>query len=241
MKDPSTADGPPMSHETIREDTPARVRKFVFDHFLEHATPPVVEQLMTAFSLSRNEAAGVLHDLESARHIALVSGTDRILMAFPFSAVATPFRVTVRGRQYFANCSWDAIAFHAMLGEPVLVDSFCHHCAAPIGVQLSDGRATLVDPAEALVYLALPPTQWWQNITTTCSNTMVFFASPEHRDASALCMSADLAVSLTPNQVHALSVPIYARKFAIDYARPSKQELLDHFAAIGLSGDYWKL
>jgi hypothetical protein len=241
MTDPSTTDRPLMSRETVRGDKPARVRKFVFDHFLEHATPPVAEQVMTAFSLSRNEAAGVLHDLEAARHIALVSGTDRILMAFPFSAVATPFRVTARGRQYFANCSWDAIAFHAMLGEPVRVDSFCHHCAAPIGVELRDGRATLVDPQEALVYLALPPAQWWENITTTCSNTMVFFASPEHRDASALCASAESAASLTPDQVHALSVPIYAAKFAIDYARPAKQELLDHFATIGLSGDYWKL
>ena len=225
----------------IREDTPPRVRKFVFDHFLEHAAPPVVEQLMTAFSLSRSETAGVLHELESSRHLALVGGTDRILMAFPFSAIATPFRVTVRGRQYFANCSWDAIAFHAMLGEPVRVDSFCNHCAAPVGIEMRDGRATFVDPAETLVYLALPPTQWWENITATCSNTMVFFASPEHRDASALCASAGMASSLTPDQVHALSVPIYAGKFAIDYSRPSKQQLIDHFAAIGLSGDYWKL
>ena len=70
---------------------------------------------------------------------------------------------------------------------------------------------------------------------------MVFFASPEHRDASDLCGSDDAAVSLTPDQVHALSVPIYERKFALDYARPTREELLDHFAAMGLTGDYWKL
>lgn len=29
------------------------VRKFVFDHFLEHAAPPLIEQVMTEFSLSR--------------------------------------------------------------------------------------------------------------------------------------------------------------------------------------------
>lgn len=220
---------------------PAQVRKFVFDRFLEQAAPPVVEELMTAFSRSRDEATEVLRSLESDRHIALVKGTARILMAFPFSAVATPFRVAVGDRRYFANCAWDAIAFHAMLGADVRVDSFCHHCAAPIAIEMTDGRATRVEPAQALVYLALRPTQWWEDIVTTCANTMVFFASKEHRDASDLCAPADAAASLTPDQVHTLSVPIYARKFALDYARPSKQELLDHFAGMGLTGDYWQL
>ena len=220
---------------------PQRVRKFIFDHFVDHAAPPVVEQLMTGFVVSRDDATQVLRALEGARHIALVKGTARILMAFPFSAVATPFRVTVRDRQYFANCAWDAIAFHAMLGDDVRVDSFCHHCAAPIEIEMTDGRAAHIEPHAALVYLALRPTRWWEDIITTCSNTMVFVASPEHRDASDLGAPAQAAASLTPDQVHALSIPIYARKLALDYARPSKQELLDHFAAMGLTGEYWQL
>lgn len=223
------------------DDRSALVRKYVFDHFLEHGSPPVLEEVMTEFSLSRAEASQVLHDLEAARHLILVKGTDRILMAFPFSAIATPFNVKVRNRGYFANCAWDAIAFHAMLGEEVRVDSFCHHCAAPIRIDLADGRAVRVEPEGSIVYLALPPTEWWADITTTCSNTMVFFASPEHRDASALCAAADSAASLTPDQTHRLSLPIYTRKFALDYARPSKQELLDHFAAMDLAGPYWTL
>ncbi|MGH2462978.1 MAG: alkylmercury lyase family protein [Candidatus Limnocylindria bacterium] len=223
------------------DQLPQRVRKFIFDHFVENATPPVVELVMTEFHLSRAEAAEVLQTLEGDRHLALVKGTARILMAFPFSAVATPFRVTVRERQYFANCAWDAIAFHAMLGDDVRVDAFCHHCAAPIQVEMTDGHAARVEPQNALVYLALRPTQWWDNIITTCSNTMVFFASSEHRDASELGAPSQAAASLTPDQVHALSIPIYARKLALDYVRPSKQELLDHFAAMGLTGEYWQL
>jgi hypothetical protein len=218
-----------------------RVRLFIFEHFLEHAVPPVAEQLMIRFSLTRGAASDVLHDLEAARHIALVKGTARILMAFPFSAVATPFRVTVRDRAYFANCAWDAIAFHAMLGDDVRVGSFCHHCAVPIEIELRDGKATTVDPPESLVYFALPPTQWWDDIITTCGSTMVFFASPEHRDASELCAGAGLSASLTPDQVHTLSGPTYSTKLALDYARPSKEVLLAHWAAMGLTGDYWTL
>ena len=222
-------------------DLHRRMRLFIFEHFREHTAPPVVEQMMTMFSLPRAAAAGVLHDLEAAHHIALVKGTERILMAFPFSAIATPFRSTVRGRSYFANCAWDAIAFHAMLGDDVRVESFCHHCAMPIQIELQGGQAKRVDPDECLVYFALPPTQWWEDITTTCGNTMVFFASPEHRDASQLTAGADQSASLTPDQVHTLSGPSYATKFALDYARPSKEVLLAHWAAMGLAGDYWKL
>jgi Alkylmercury lyase len=222
-------------------DLAARIRKHIFDRFLETTTAPVVEELMTAFSVSRDAVIGVLHELEEARHIALLKGSARILMAFPFSAIATPFRVTVNGRRYFANCAWDAVAFHAMLGAEVRVDSFCHHCGVPIRVEMSGGRAALIEPAETLVYLALKPTEWWDDIVTTCSNTMVFFASGEHRDASDLAAPVESAASLTPDQVHALSGPIYATKFALDYARPSREALLAHFEAIGLRGPYWKL
>jgi len=221
------------------EELQRRVRLFIFERFRDQAIPPVVEQVMTEFSLSREEAVDALRALEEAHHIALVRGTARILMAFPFSAVATPFRITAAGRHYFANCSWDAIAFHAMLGQDTRVDSYCQHCAEPIAVEMSGGRATRVEPAATLVYLARRPTQWWEDITTTCSNTMVFFAGPDHRDASDLSVSADGAASLTLDQVHALGAPIYAGKFALDYVRPTRDQMLAHYAALGLTGDYW--
>lgn len=221
-------------------DLGPRVRKAIFEHFLEHAEPPVIEELMTGFSLTREAAGAVLRGLEAARHLALVKGTDRILMAFPFSAVTTAFRVEIGDQRYFANCAWDAIAFHAMLGTPVRVDSFCHHCGRPIAVELRNGRVVQVEPPETVVYLAVPAARWWDDIIATCSNTMVFFASPGHRDASSLCAS-DGGATLTPDEVHRLSVPLYARRLAIDYARPAKPELLAHFRSLGLSGRFWEL
>ena len=218
-----------------------RVRLRIYEHFQEHARPPVVEELMTEFGLTRAETVGILRDLASARHLALVNGTARVLMAFPYSAIATPFRVTADGTSYFANCAWDAIAFHEMLKTDVQVDSSCHHCATPIRIDLAGGQATLVDPAATLVYLALRPTQWWEDIITTCSNTMVFFAGPDHRDASDLSTSSDSAASLTPQQVHELGKPLYERKMKIDYERPSGHQLAAHFASLGLTGPYWQI
>src|SRR5216683_4776414 len=108
-----------MSHPDTSENLQKNVRKYIFDHFEEHAIAPVLEQIMRRFGLNRASAFKVLVDLQSARHIALLTGTQRILMAFPFSSVVTPFRVKVAGkdREYFANCAWDAVALHVTLGE----------------------------------------------------------------------------------------------------------------------------
>src|SRR5437870_13486212 len=117
-------------------------RKFVFDYFVEQAVPPVLEQIMERYRLRREEAFAVLKGLEEARHLKLVSGTQRILMAFPFSAVATPFRVTrpVIGRRFYATCAWDAVAFHSMLLELTRIDGRCPLCAAPRSIEI--GRAS---------------------------------------------------------------------------------------------------
>ncbi len=232
----------PLPFADVSEPTlDQRVRLSIFQRLADTARPPVVEELMAEFDLSRADAVASLARLAEARHVALVKGTARILMAFPFSAIATPFRVTA-GREYFANCAWDAVAFHSMLNRDIRIDSFCHHCGEPIRIEMRDGAATLVEPAETIVYLALRPSQWWEDIITTCSNTMVFFSSPAHRDASDIAeASPDSSASLTPDEVHALGIPLYERKLSIDYARPSRDELNAHFASLGLTGPYWQV
>jgi hypothetical protein len=98
-----------------------------------------------------------------------------------------------------------------------------------------------VEPAATIVYLALRPTEWWTDIITTCSNTMVFFAGPDHRDASTMCAPIDQAASLTPDQTHALSLPLYKGRLTIDFTRPTRDELNAHFASLGLTGLYWQI
>jgi len=225
------------------DDSLARdVRKYVFDHFLEQAVPPVLEQIMERYHLDRVEAFAILKGLEDARHLKLVPGTQRILMAFPFSAVATPFRVTrpVIGRRYYANCAWDAVAFHAMLHEIIRIEGRCHHCAEPISVELAGGRSR-ASPSRPVVYLALPAAQWWNDIVTTCSNHMVFFSSEAHMDEWRKAAQAPEGAVLTLEETHALSVPIYKDKLRAEYVRPGKDQLITHFRSLGLAGDFWRL
>ncbi|TMA05932.1 MAG: hypothetical protein E6J94_08275 [Methanobacteriota archaeon] len=224
------------SHDLVQD-----VRKYVFDHFLEYSVPPVAEQIMKRFHLGRPQALEVLQALETGRHVRLVPGTQRILMAWPFSAVATPFLVTRRNRRwYFANCAWDAVAFHAMLNEEIRITSQCHDCAETIALTLSNGR-TIATPREPVVYLSLPASRWWEDIVNTCSNHMVFFRSRSHLDDWKRENSIDDGATLTIDQTHALSVPLYRDRTKLDYVRPSKEELTAHFQALGLTGPFWEL
>src|SRR5438876_11873511 len=88
---------------------------------------------MQKVGVDRTSAFNVLVELQSARHITLLPGTQRILMAFPFSSIVTPFRVRIAGkdRDFFANCAWDAVAIHVALGKEQWIASYCHDVFPP--------------------------------------------------------------------------------------------------------------
>jgi Alkylmercury lyase len=220
----------------------ARIRLSVFQTCLREGFPPSVERLMGELDLSRENIEAGLDRLDKARHLKLVPGTHRILMAFPFSAVATPYRVVVDGgRSYFANCAWDAIAFHAMLKRPVRVESFCYHCGAPFSFEIRD-RAFVGPPTAApIVYLGLPASEWWSDIISTCSNTMLFFSSAEHlrawKDSEPDARGATLSVDLMIR----LSEPLYGGRLDVGFTRPSRDELIQLFQKLELMGEFWKI
>jgi alkylmercury lyase-like protein len=233
-----------MSQSFSAENLQKNVRKYIFEHFEEHTTPPVLEQIMRKFGLDRASAFKALTDLQSARHIALLTGTQRILMAFPFSGIVTPFRVKVTGmeKEYFANCAWDAVAIHVALGKEQWISSYCHHCSEDIRIHLKDQRV-ISQPSDnqPLVYLALPASKWWENIVVTCSNNMVFFSSKDHLAEWIKSSAATGGEPLTIDQTLRLSVPIYKTKMNIDYARPSREQTIAHFQSLGLTSDFWKI
>src|SRR3989304_3440312 len=147
-----------------------QVRAFVYAKFLESAHPPMAEEIMAKFSLERPETAQLLKSLEAQKGLALLKGTDRILMALPVSALTSPFVVKLdNGKEYFANCAWDAVAFHVMLEAWVEIRSFCHHSGAKIEVRISSSGQAETDPTGVLVYLAKPANQWWVDIIDACS------------------------------------------------------------------------
>ena len=176
--------------------------------------------------------------------IALLPGTQRILMAFPFSSIVTPFRVRTAGkdRDFFANCAWDAVAIHVALGKEQWIASCCHHCAEDIKIHLRDQRlVSQGSHSQPLIYLALPASKWWENIVLTCSNNMVFFSSKDHLAEWMGTGSFTRGEALTIDQTLRLSLPIYKEKMSLHYARPSREQTIAHFQSLGLTGDFWKI
>src|SRR6267378_8188306 len=233
-----------MSQTGISENLQRNVRKYIFEHFEEHTTAPALEQIMRKFRLDRTSAFKVLVDLQSARHIALLTETQRILMAFPFSSIVTPFRVKVTGKEkeYFANCAWDAVAIHVAVGKEQWISSYCHHCSEDIKIHLKDQKLVSQQlDNQPLVYLALPASKWWENIVLTCSNNMVFFSSKNHLAEWIKSGNVTGGEALTIEQTLRLSLPIYKTKMSLDYARPSREQTIAHFQSLGLSSDFWKI
>lgn len=220
-----------------------RVRKFIYDTFVETSHPPIVQHIRDRFEMGRDEVVSILKSLQAHRQLTLVPGMDRILMAHPFSAVITPFRARLRcGREYFINCSFDTLALHISLhGEPMTVSSFCHHTGQQIEISLDGGKVQWLHPETTIVYLGIPAVRWWEDIINTCGNMFLFFASQDD-------LSDWLATTKPDSPGEALSIeetlhvvqPAYEHKLALDYERPLGDEMTRHFKKIGLTGPFWE-
>jgi len=58
---------------------------------------------------------------------------DEVRLAYPFSALPTPFVVRLEdGRERFACCAIDALGVAAMLEARIVIRSRCHHCGEPL-------------------------------------------------------------------------------------------------------------
>lgn len=117
------------------------VRAAIYDHTAAHGRVPAPGEIAQATGLGRGELRAALGRLAERRLLVLEPDGETIRMAPPFSGVATQHRVRVGDRDYFANCSWDALGVVAALGPPGLVRSRCEQSGEPLELAVGDGRA----------------------------------------------------------------------------------------------------
>jgi len=223
----------------MNEVSARTLRKYIFDFFLETTRAPLAEEMMPKFGWSRGEVLAHLQELQAAHHIFLLPGTERILMANPFSSLPTPFRVSAGRRQYFANCAWDAIALHVVLDQDVRISSFCHHCGAPLEFGLSK-RTVSPEGRGVLVFLQTPVSKWYDNLLTTCSNTMMFFLSEPHLAEWKRAHPGFTGAELTIDKMIQAVTPISMGRATLEYQMPSRDQLMAHWESIGLEGTFWR-
>ncbi len=132
---------------------------------MRRRTPPSAEEIAHEVGTTTADVETSLRRLAVDHVLVLAPGTTSIWMAAPFSAIPTPFDVTVGGRHYFANCIWDALGIPACLHADARIDSSCPDCAEPMRLDVRDGA--LKEPADGVLHFAIPAAKWWEDIGAT--------------------------------------------------------------------------
>jgi len=144
----------------------AAARTQIYEYIFGKGRIPSLPELAGALSQPEADTGASLKRLAEAHMLVLAPDSDEIVLANPFSAVASPFAVTVDGRQFYAACIWDALGIPAMLGHDGVINTSCGCCGLPMQVTISGGTAAASAP-EALAHFALPAARWWNDIITT--------------------------------------------------------------------------
>jgi hypothetical protein len=140
-----------------------RVRTHVYDVTMRTGTPPKTGEVAREMSTSRDIVAGALRRLADAHVLVLQPDTGEILMANPFSAVPTAFRVETEEVSAYGNCIWDALGIPAMLQRDARIITSCADCGASAEITVSAGAVR----GEGLLHFAVPAREWWNDIVFT--------------------------------------------------------------------------
>lgn len=97
-------------------------------------------------------------------HALVLDPVGEILLANPFSAVPTAYRVQADGRWWYGSCAWDAFGICAALHADGRIETSCPDCDEPISLELRGGRP---DDESLLFYCPVPAASWWDDIVFT--------------------------------------------------------------------------
>jgi hypothetical protein len=141
------------------------VRLAIYRSFVSDGVPPTAQEVADELDSPAEDVEASLHRLADAHALVLQPESSSIWMAAPFSAVPTPFDVTVGELRYYANCIWDALGIPACLHADARIDTSCPDCAEPLRLEVRDGA--LEEPAEGVIHFAVPAARWWEDIGAT--------------------------------------------------------------------------
>ncbi len=104
----------------------------ILERFLATGGPVKVEEVAVVLPAhDPGEVADAIARLDE-KDLILVDG-GRVILAYPFSGTPTGFLVVLTdGSERYAVCAIDALGIPAMLGQPVVIRSHCHHCLEPL-------------------------------------------------------------------------------------------------------------
>jgi len=141
-----------------------RVRAIVYDGFLSEGAALEQAEIAERLSLPKAGIAAAFERLAAAHLLVLQPESRELLMANPFSAVPTGFRVRCGERAWWANCVWDGLGVLAMTGLDGVLATSCPDCGEALTLGVSAGRLL---SGEGLIHFAVPAAHWWEDIVYT--------------------------------------------------------------------------
>ena len=143
----------------MNDDFDKQVRSQVYDLTMREGTPPLSSRIAGA----QSAVLASFRRLADAHMLVLQSEGGEILMAGPYSAVPTPFRVRANGVAAYGNCIWDALGIPAMLRSDAEIDTSCADCGTSASIRIVDGALI----SQGLMHFAIPARHWWKDIVFT--------------------------------------------------------------------------
>jgi len=120
---------------TRRAGRETAVSRRVLQLFVDRGGPIPLEEIVAGFpDVSPESTRQALLKLDDDDLIRMQAG--HVDLAYPFSALPTPWVVRLPGGQErFACCAVDALGIAPMLGLPVGIRSRCHHCGEQLALE----------------------------------------------------------------------------------------------------------
>jgi Alkylmercury lyase len=140
------------------------IRNATYRLFADGGAPPSRAAVAVAAGADETQVADAWQRLHDVHALVLDPASRKLRMANPFSAVPTAHRVKTDGRDWYANCAWDAIGICAALDSDGVIETECPDCASSIRLEVSGKR---IDDETLLFHALVPATRWWDDIAFT--------------------------------------------------------------------------
>lgn len=146
------------------EKADLELRNATYQLFAELGRAPSAGEVADAVDVSLETVRDGWQRLHETHALVLDGETGDLLMANPFAARETEFKVSTGNRKWFANCAWDAFGIGAALGVDSVIETICPDCAGPIHITVTGG---VPDDEAPVFHVLVPAARWWDDITHT--------------------------------------------------------------------------
>jgi Alkylmercury lyase len=146
-------------------DLDTKVKLAIYEITAETGCVPNSSTISRTADIDESEVLAAFGRLHAKRLLLPEPGDpSRIRMAPPFSGVPTPFPVEANGKNYFANCVWDACGIAAALHCDAVSCASDGHTGEPLTLEVKDGQPVL---KPYVAHFAVPAAHWWDNLIFT--------------------------------------------------------------------------